>query len=70
MLLFLLLLNIVSLAIGMIALYKSNDAQKENIRIIERLCNHSESDLQYHKTVSKTLDLLCEYLKIEGDENA
>lgn len=68
MVLFLLLLNIVSLAIGIIALYQSNEAQIENIRIMELLCNHSASDLQSHKTMSKTLDLLCEYLKIEGVE--
>ena len=68
MLLFLLLLTIVSLAIGVVALYNSNEAQKENIRIMERLCNHSASGLQSHKTISNTLDLICEYLKIEGDE--
>ena len=62
------LLITVSLVIGLIALYQSNEARKENVRILELLCNHSRSDLESHLNISKTLDLLCEYLKIGGAE--
>lgn len=64
----LLVLNILSIAIGIVALIKANGVQKENVQLWCRMCEHSEMDLENHKIVSESLDSIMKIIKLGGDK--